>query len=252
MASYKRARTGTRSNPIVIGASTGRGWKKLPSKTYRKPRLSFRSIRPAEPKYIDTPMLALTDISGNAALSSSSIPLNLVPTGTGPSARVGRYAYMTGMTFDWDVYFQRVVNAGGVMGLANEISIFLVYSKIKTTTGPAWTDLLVAQDTHSLRNPDHTQEFKVLKKWNLSIPAVDNPNAGLLGNTATPYNQKKRVNGFIKLNLPILFRAASTTPIVMADVEDGLLQVYAVTDLGSSPNYSQFIYGNTRIHYRDQ
>lgn len=257
MGGTKRARAGTRSNPIVIAAPARRGWKKRPAST--KARIP-RYLSGGEKKFIDTDvstgigggggLTALTGVQNNASLATSAVALNFIPTGTSTSARVGRFAMMTKLTYDLDFYHQIMFNAATIGGLNNQMTAYLVYTKVNSTAGPSWVDILMTQSPHSLRNPNHTQEFQILKRWDISFGPVNNANAAI-NPTFLPFALKQRRHGSIKLNKPVKFTSASTTPIAWSDVEFGLLQLYVVSDLANNVNLAQYVLGNVRVDFTD-
>lgn len=101
----------------------------------------------------------------------------------------------------------------------------IVYDKRPTGSLPAITDILVSISSNSMTNSVNVGRFQIVARKNYSF----------IGNTATAGQQTDKshyvVDKFIKINKPVVFKAAGTGAI--GDIEQGALYIVSVGNVAA-------------------
>lgn len=160
--------------------------------------------------------------------------LNTVAQGASQSQRIGKKWLMKSIQMKG--YF-----FAGSTGTYRGVGALLVYDKRPTGSLPAITDILVSVNSESFLNDVNSGRFRIIRRWDEQI----------VGNTGTPTLTDmtiKNADTYVKLNLPVVNKAAGTGAI--GDIEQGAL--YLVTcGNNSAGTGAASLYAGFRIRFID-
>lgn len=170
--------------------------------------LSGRTVMSKETGFLDVAAATYVyDTTGSIAL------LNTIAQGVTVNQRVGKKIIMKSIQIRGNHY-------AGASGTVAEGAMLIVYDKRPTGALPAITDILNSVSPNAFNNDANSGRFRIVRRRDLTFT----------GNSTTPAtgNEYFDASDFIKLNLPVTYKAAGTGAI--ADIEEGALYVVTVGD----------------------
>jgi len=189
-------------------------------------RTAFRSGQ--ENNYVDVAQASYAcDTTGSITL------INTVAQGASVSQRVGKKWFMKSLQVKGAV-------SNGTTSTISSPDWLIVYDKRPTGSLPAITDILNTVSSNSFNNDANAGRFRVIRRWS----------DVLIGNSTTPATgqESKDCDDYIKLNLPVVNKAAGTGAI--ADIEEGALYLVTVGDRVAGTTASSASLG-FRLRFKD-
>lgn len=193
------------------------------------PQFGPQNRRAAENNYVDVAVVAkAVDTTGTIAL------LNTVAQGASINQRIGKKYFLKSCQMRGEI----ANNAAATYGTC---VVLLVWDTKPTGSLPAITDILVSASSYSFNNDNNTDRFRILRRY-------DNVLVGAPSATTGTSDSAKNMDDFIKINKPVICKAAGTGAI--GDIEEGAL--YCVT-VGSAAAGTSASVANLgfRIRYTD-
>lgn len=196
--------------------------------------VSAKAIRQQtqERNYVDLASAAyVNDSTGSITL------LNTVAQGASNSQRIGKKWTMRSIQM-------RGAVIAGTTGVLAQFTNILVYDKRPTGALPAITDILVSSNSNSFNNDNNVGRFRIIRRWDGLIQGGQ-----VLATNPVTEGSSQDFDYFVKLNLPVVNKAAGTG--VIADIEEGAL--YLVTVGSAAPGTTAPNTGcGFRIRYTEQ
>jgi hypothetical protein len=172
---------------------------------------------PNETGYVDIAGASYAnDTTGSITL------LNTVAQGASVNQRIGKKFMMKSIQM-------RGKAVAGTAGTINTAVCYLIYDKRPTGALPAITDILVTATAASFNNDTNSGRFRTIRRWDKMIlggqTLATNP---IVGGTENGGASALNLDEYVKLNLPVVNKAAGTGAI--GDIEEGALYFVTVGD----------------------
>lgn len=184
----------------------------------------------AEKKNIDK-SATLTPTTAIVSPTAATL-LNLIPLGTGPSARIGRKVSLTSMTFRYHLQLDSTPGETRIIG---------VYDKQPNGAFPTASDIFAPANMSALQNLSNSDRFMVI----FDEYVLREAGYAYIAGTAQPSYANKIVR---KFNPPLQMQYNDVGGGTIADISTGAIYFFVVS-LGATANTSlQFV---SRFRYTD-
>lgn len=176
-------------------------------------------IKTGDFKYLDTVLSADIPVTTSGAIVIPS--LNIVPTGTISTTRVGKKIRV------FKIEYMLQLTRGFVTNNSNSASnsrLTLVLDNATRGSGPSYTDIFEGGTFASFLNASNTNRFSVLKELLVTIN-----NYQVFNGTTGQYVQfanTKYVKGSFSCNIPILYTSGGTTGAISQTIANCLLLTF--------------------------
>lgn len=176
----------------------------------------------AEQKFFDNNSLNATAVSNTGVFLSSSV--NLVPTGTGESEKIGRKLTIKSIFWRYSVELP-AVSAAAIDGNDDSVRLIVYLDKQANGAAATVTEILEAASIHSFNNLENSQRFTIMKDELIDIQRGALTNDGS-SSFFQPFSSKN-MKWYKKCNIPIEF--GSNAAPTIADIKSNNIGVLAIS-----------------------
>lgn len=181
-----------------------------------------------ELKFLDTSSSTIF-----AAAGAVNTNLNILPTGTGESARIGRKVVIKSIHIRGDI----IHNPSGLTNASNLVRIIVIQDQQANGATFTVTDYLTAAQVLSHRNLANIDRFKMLGDYTVAITAQS-------GDSASPAEVRRKYKFYKRCNIPIEFSGVAGT---ITEQRSNSLAILMIADTGVVTTFSY----TARIRYAD-
>lgn len=170
-----------------------------------------KGVADRETGYVDT---AVTNYVFDTTGAIALIPT--IAQGASTNQRIGKKAFIKSIQC-------RGSFLSGTTATINDVALLVVYDKRPTGALPAITDILVSANSRSFNNDTNSGRFRILKRIDATLSGDQNLSTGV--------SPAMNADFFLKVNKPIVFKAAGTGGI--GDIEEGAIYVVTVGNVAA-------------------